>query len=86
MVDLDTLWSDDLACQVVCAMHPDGMGLDSIATVMGTSRSTIQAIEHSAMAKLRRMLPLNPAVGELFRAMAERSARKRSTWETMSDV
>lgn len=63
LVDKDTRYAKDIACQLFVAVFRGGSTLDSIAEALGVSRERVRQIEGEAMAKLRARLKVGD-VGE----------------------
>lgn len=84
LVDIDTPWEEDLAAQVIVAMHPgpDGMTLEDIGIVCGVSRQRIEQIFSRAIAKMRLRVRLNRALQEHWEDGADRPV---THWQQIVD-
>lgn len=71
---------DDVTAYVV-AVHPDGLELEEIAVVMGTSLRSIVAAQTSAIEKLHAACSEDSADGRAARAWVERIAEVREARE-----
>lgn len=59
LVDKDTKYVDDTACQLFVAVFKGGATLDSIAEALGVSRERVRQIEGDALVHLRAELKKN---------------------------
>lgn len=53
LIDRDTPYRDDVACQLFVSAFPDGATLEAISEALGVSRERVRQIERDAFRKLR---------------------------------